>query len=77
MRGREDGDEGEETNRSQPCGTLYRPWLYRLHFPGGSDSKESACNARGLGLIPGSGRSPGDGIGYLSSILGLSWWLSW
>ena len=28
-------------------------------FPGGSDSKESACNARDLGLIPGSGRSPG------------------
>ena len=22
-------------------------------FPGGSDSKESACNARDLGLIPG------------------------
>ena len=26
--------------------------------PGGSDGKESACNARDLGLIPGSGRSP-------------------
>ena len=30
---------------------------------GGSDSKESACNARDLGLIPGSGRSPGEGNG--------------
>ena len=29
-------------------------------FPGGSDSKESACSA---GLIPGSGRSPGEGNG--------------
>ena len=27
-------------------------------FPGGSDSKESACNAGDLGSIPGSGRSP-------------------
>jgi len=32
-------------------------------FPGGSDSKESACNAGVLGLIPGSGRSPGEGNG--------------
>ena len=31
----------------------------------GSDGKESACNAQGLGLIPGSGRSPGEGNGYL------------
>ena len=32
-------------------------------FPGGSDSKESACNARDLGSIPGLGRSPGGGHG--------------
>ena len=30
-----------------------------LGFPGGSDGKKSACNERGSGLIPGSGRSPG------------------
>ena len=30
-------------------------------FPGGSDGKESACNARDLGSISGSGRSPGGG----------------
>ena len=30
-----------------------------LGFCGGSDSKESACNKRDLGLIPGLGRSPG------------------
>ena len=29
-------------------------------FPGGSNSKESACNAGHLGLIPGWGRSPGE-----------------
>ena len=28
-----------------------------------SDSKESACNSGDLGLIPGSGRSPGEGNG--------------
>ena len=30
-------------------------------FPGGSDRKESACSAGDLGLIPGLGRSPGEG----------------
>ena len=34
-----------------------------MGFPGGSDGKESACNARGPGWIPGSGRSPGEGNG--------------
>ena len=41
--------------------------LYCFHtlkgFPGGSDGKESACNAGDLGLIPGSGRSLGEGNG--------------
>ena len=32
-------------------------------FPGGSDCKESACNAGDLGLINGSGRFPGAGNG--------------
>ena len=34
-------------------------------FSGSSDSKESAYNARAQGLIPGSGRSPGEGNGYI------------
>ena len=33
-------------------------------FPGGSDSKESACNAGDEGSIPISGRSTGEGNGY-------------
>ena len=37
--------------------------MYILGFPGGSVSKESACKAGDLGLIPGSGRSPGGGYG--------------
>ena len=36
-----------------------------LDFPGGSDGKESACNAGDLGSIPGSERSPGGGQGKL------------
>ena len=32
-------------------------------FPGDSDGKESACNARDLGSVPGSGRSHGEGNG--------------
>ena len=36
---------------------------YAMGFPGGSDSKESACNAGDAGLIPGWGRSPGEGNG--------------
>ena len=34
-----------------------------------SAGKESACNAGDLGLIPGLGRSPGEGKGYPLSIL--------
>ena len=32
---------------------------------GGSDGKESTCNAGGQGSIPGSERCPGEGNGYL------------
>ena len=35
-----------------------------MGFPGGSDSKESACSARDMGSIPGLGRAPGEGNGY-------------
>ena len=34
-----------------------------MGFPGGSDSKESTCNAGDLGLIPGLGRSHAGGLG--------------
>ena len=34
-----------------------------MGFPGSSDVKQSACNAGIPGLIPGSGRSPGEGNG--------------
>ena len=34
-------------------------------FPVGSDGKESACNVGDPGSIPGLGKSPGEGNGYL------------
>ena len=36
-----------------------------------SVGKESTCNVEDPGLIPGLGRSAGEGIDYLSNILGL------
>ena len=38
------------------------PYYLEL-FPGGSEVKVSASNAGDLGLIPGSGRPPGEGNG--------------
>ena len=53
----------------------------QLGFPGGSDSKESACSVGDLGFIPGSGRSLGVGNGnpFRCSCLGnpidrRAWW---
>ena len=40
-------------------------------FPCGSAGKESACNAGNLGSIPGLGRFPGEGKGYLLQYSGL------
>ena len=36
----------------------------QLGLSSGSASKEFACKSRGPGLIPRSGRYPGEGIGY-------------
>ena len=33
-------------------------------FPGSSAGKESTCNVGDTGSIPGSGRSPREGLGY-------------
>ena len=35
-----------------------------MGFPGGSYGEDSTCSAGDPGLIPGSGRSPGEGNGY-------------
>ena len=46
-------------------------WFLNLSFPCGSVGKGSACNAGDLDLIPGLGRSPGEGIGYPLQYSGL------
>ena len=51
------------------------PTLVFLGFRCDSAGKESACNARDLGSIPGSGRSPGKGKATHSSIL--AWRIPW
>ena len=45
--------------------------LVLLGFPSGSAGKESAGNAGDLDLIPGLGRSPGEGKGYPLQYSGL------
>ena len=54
-------------------GRLSTPVL--LGFPCGSAGKESAYNARDLGLIPGLGRSLGEGMATHFSIL--AWEIPW
>ena len=67
------------------CGTPgFDPWVGKIHwrrdrlptpvflgFPCGSDDKESTCNTGDLGLIPGLGRSGGEGKGYPLQYSGL------
>ena len=55
--GKVSGISGVEQYLSAPHGY----WC----FPGGSDGKESACNTEDPDSIPGLGRSPGVGNGYL------------
>ena len=56
---------------------IYTPWGQELlsalitTIPGGSDGKESARNEGVPGLIPGLGRSPGEGTGYPLQYSGL------
>ena len=43
----------------------------QVGFLGGSDGKESAFSVGDLGLIPGLGKSPGEGKGYPLQYSGL------
>ena len=43
--------------------------LLFVGFTGGSEDKDSACNAGNPGWATGSGRSPGEGMAARSSIL--------
>ena len=57
----------EETNYKCPI----------FGFPDSSVGKESACKAGNLGLIPGLGRSPGEGKGYPLQCSGLEDSMDW
>ena len=51
---------------------LQLPWgIWNLGFPGGLAGNKSAHNAGDLGLIPGLGRSPGEGKSYPLQYSGL------
>ena len=49
--------------------------VYLDFVPGSSEVKVSACNVGDLGSIPGSGRSPGEGMATHSSTL--AWEIPW
>ena len=46
------------------CWVFIQPPFYLKGLPCGSNGKEAACNAGGLGLIPGLGKSSGERNGY-------------
>ena len=58
------------TNRIIPF-IFFGNWCGILSFPHSSVGKDSTCNAGDLGLIPGLGRSPGEGKGYPLQYSGL------
>ena len=45
-------------------GSINKDTHPKAGFPGSSADKESACSAGDSSSFPGSGRSPGEGIGY-------------
>ena len=60
---------------------VLRFFSFNQGFPDNSVGKESACNAGDIGLIPGLGRSPGEGNGNPPQYSGLenpmdrgAWW---
>ena len=50
-------------NKIEMIAAIYWVTIMAMDFPGGPDGKASVYNAGDLGLIPGSGRSPGEGNG--------------
>ena len=63
----------ESTTFSFPSHLFHDPH----DFPDGSNGKESACNVGDLGLIPGLGRSPGEGNSYPLQCSGLENSMDW
>ena len=55
----------EQGKRRMPICVLNLHWAFWGDLPGSPDGEESACGAGDPGLIPESGRSPGEGNGNL------------
>ena len=53
------------------------PQITKIHIIHGSTGKESACNVGDLVLIPGLGRSPGEGKGYQLQCSGMENSMDW
>ena len=68
-------DWGTKISQALWQGQIKQKYGLTLGFPGGSDGKESAYNAGDPGLIPGLGRSPGEGNGKPLSIH--AWKIPW
>ena len=56
-------EESKVRNQTEPIKSEM-PFSYSQAPPGGSDGKESTCNARDPSSIPGLGKSPGERNGY-------------
>ena len=70
-----------DVKKKSMCNFTVGPLYLWACFPGGSDGKESACSVGDLRLIPGLGRSPGEGNGNPLQYSGLenpvdrgAWW---
>ena len=63
------GYPGENLGNNSNERNYKADYIRVLGFPGGSDSKQSACNVEDLDSIPGLGQSPGKVNGYPSRIL--------
>ena len=58
-------------HHSSKASVLQCSVFFMAHLLHGSDGKEFACNAGDLVSIPGLGRSPGEGNGYVCQNSGL------
>ena len=61
---KQQGPTVSKGNSTQYSVITYKGKVSEKGFPDSSVGKESACNAGRPGSIPGSGRSPREGIGY-------------
>ena len=61
----------DQEQQQKQAGSQFQRGFRLKGLPCGSAGKESACNAGDLGLIPGLGRSPGEGKGYQLQYSGL------